>query len=496
MEKAQSRFAKYGKVLSFFSLEILAFISFSLGSSYLLYSFLCLALFILLLIVHFHEIRKEGFTSFAMFLFPLFIYGLLSVISYFTKDPFFAPSGLMTFFLPVGMVVVASCGYINAHEKTFDISKAFLVIYSALALYVFINLVATMIQFAPFHTIRYAGKYLYYDGLISDTQVSQMAYGLIGFSFEEISIGYYLMFPVMLLTSAIFLFYVKYKENKKLFLIYLAYTILAALTIILSISKYMLIIIMVVILIVAYFLLYHFKVLKPKAFKIINITAVSLVGLGILVMILNSQYAAVEDNMRIGFIQNLISNNSLLNKIFNSNPISKRYSVALDGIFTNFKMFGTFTGKVQGFTNTYSFVERYGERFEIYPTGSWFFDNVLTAGTFGTLFFIGAFIFAVVNLIKYYKNSEDLEQNKALIMVFLIALFAYCFVSYDMSPLIFKKHYYPFNTNNLFMLSLFLVGYCFYKNNPKKEEPVKEVVNEEPQEDSEEGGKEDEEVAL
>ena len=489
MEMAEGKFSKYGKVVSFLSLEILAFISFSLATSYLLYSFLCLALFVLLLIIHFRTIKKEGVTSFTMFIFPLFIYGLLSAISYFTKDPYFAPNGLLSIFLPLGMVIVACCGYFSAHEKTFDISKAFLVIYSALAVYVFINLLATMIQFAPFHTLRYAGKYIYYDGAISSVPVSEMAYGLIGFTFEEISIEYYLMFPMMLLTSSIFLFYVKYKENRKLFLIYLSYAILAALAIILSITKMNALIIFVVILLVTYFLLYHFGKIKPKAFKIINIVGVSLFVLLILVMALNSQYAAVEDGARISFLQNLISNNRLLNLLFNSNPLSKKYSVALDGLFTKYKMFGTFTGKVQGFTNTYAFTERYGEHYEIYPTGSWFFDTILTAGTFGFIFFIAAIIFAIVNLVKYYKNSGDLKQNKALIMVFLIAFFAYGLVNYDMSPLIFKKHYYPFNTNNLFMISLFLVGYCFFNNEKKKEELKEEVVSEEA---NNEGGNENE----
>ena len=103
-----------------------------------------------------------------------------------------------------------------------------------------------------------------------------MAMGLIGFSFEEISIEYYLMFPTILLTSAIFLFYIKYKENRKLFVIYLTYTIIATLAIILSFTKINFLFIFVVALLVTYFLLYHFGKIKPKIFKIINITGVSI----------------------------------------------------------------------------------------------------------------------------------------------------------------------------------------------------------------------------
>ena len=79
-----------------------------------------------------------------------------------------------------------------------------------------INLIVTMIQFCPFYAYIYYGKVFYYEGKPSPVSVDQMAFALMNFSVEEVSIQYYSLFPSLLLTSVIFLFFNKYKPIKKL----------------------------------------------------------------------------------------------------------------------------------------------------------------------------------------------------------------------------------------------------------------------------------------
>ena len=92
-EKANKRkidFSAFANVVVFFTLEVLAFIAFSLGSSYILFSVLSFVLLIFLILVTFRQIKTDGLASFGFFLFPIFIFGVLSALSVFTKDPMFS----------------------------------------------------------------------------------------------------------------------------------------------------------------------------------------------------------------------------------------------------------------------------------------------------------------------------------------------------------------------------------------------------------------------
>ena len=213
----------------------------------------------------------------------------------------------------------------------------------------------------------------------------------------------------------------------------------------------------------------------------------ALIGLAFIIFLINSQYVA---GYRISFIQNMISSNGLLNRLFNTNPIVQKMNIAFDGLFSQFKIFGLFTGYVQGFTDTYAFSERYTLG-QVYPTGSWFGDTMLTAGTFGFIFLIFAFVIIGVKIYKYCRYSEDLLVNKTVVVGFIIALFAYGMLGYEMKPLIFKDDLYPFNINNLFSLAFFLMGYCAYKGDldimkrkAKEEEKTETSIEEVPQDET------------
>lgn len=454
-KKSKFDFSKYGKVISFLALEIIAIISFSLGNSFILYTSISVVLFVLLLLVTWVEIKKEGYPTFAFFLIPILAFGLFCVISNFNKDVNYSLSGGLSAFVPIGLVVFPCCGYLLAHEKNFKISQALLVIFVAIGVYTFINFIGTMIQFSPFHTLRYADKYLFYNGEIVEISVGNMAYALIGFRFQEVSIEYYLMYPIILLVSGIFLFFIKYKDNKKLFITYACLTGLAFISILFSITKFMAIILALLIYICVLILLTAKKVLDLKYTRIIFIIMGAITGLVVLVFLLNAQAIAGSP---INFIQDLISGNGFLNRVFNGNRLALNYNIAADGLFSKFKLNGIITGSIEGYTNTYDFYEYYHVE-AISNTNSFFFDTILTSGTIGLLFLIIVVGFIIYSIYKYCINSRDLIENKAVITAFVSGFFIYSFVAYDMAPMIFKSDLFPFYTNNLFIISLILVGY-------------------------------------
>ena len=77
--------ASYGTVVGFLCMEVLAFISFYLGQSFLLYGILSIVLLLLLVLVTLRQIKKEGLASYAFLIFPILVFGLLTALSDFNS---------------------------------------------------------------------------------------------------------------------------------------------------------------------------------------------------------------------------------------------------------------------------------------------------------------------------------------------------------------------------------------------------------------------------
>ncbi|MFA6675891.1 MAG: hypothetical protein WCS49_03365, partial [Bacilli bacterium] len=326
VSKRKINFSAFANVTVFFTFEVLAFIAFSLGTSYILYSVLSLALLVVLLLVTIRQLNKDGLATYAFFLFPIFVYGLLNALSIFSQDSLFILNGL-AFFIPIGMTCFAACGYLVSSIKSFNIGKALFIIYSALAILTLINLFATMIEFAPFYTLLYRNKYIYYDGAISEVPISQMAFALLGFSVSEVSVEYFSLFPSLLLSAVIPLFFLKFKENKTIFLLYASYVFLGFISLLTTVSKMTLISDLFVFIVVVLVLLFAKFGWKGKILKIISIIFGCLFVLGFIVMFLNAQEDATG---LFAAVQNVISNNAILDRLFNGNGLAIRYNAILN----------------------------------------------------------------------------------------------------------------------------------------------------------------------
>lgn len=218
--KKKFDFTSYAVVVGFLCLEVLAFISFYLGHSFILYGSLSIVLAILLGLVTYRQINKDGIASFAFFLFPLFVFGLLTCLSNFSYGSIGAPGVAETVFVPIGMIFISLSGFLSAYTKGFKIRLAMIVIYSALALFVFINLLITMIYYVPFYTLIYRNSYIFYDGKPSALPIGAMAYMLFGFQVKQVTLEYWTLFPSLLLTAVIPLFFLDRKAYKREFIIY------------------------------------------------------------------------------------------------------------------------------------------------------------------------------------------------------------------------------------------------------------------------------------
>ena len=468
-EQKENKNSTFLTVATFLCLEVFAFVAFSLGNSFITYGILGVVLLIILLIVNFKSLTKDGSLTASFFIFPIFIYGLLSALSSFS-------SGLVNYdgtviysinvgtriFVPIAFLCYAIIGYLLSTMKTFKLSTFFLVIYSSLALLTLINLFAMFIQFEPFYTITHKTGYLFFNGEESTHQIGELAYSLVGFSFLETSITYFSFAPSLLLSSAVALFFLSFKKDKKLFIIYSLYTLLAFITLLFVPSKATLLTDFAIVLLISLVVCTYKFAWKWKYIKI----PVYILIFGFALFFIIELVIAQSWGSRL---YDFISGIKVFNRVFIANRFSDAYLRILNDLFS--------MNKILGFP-LYSYTT--SSKYTAQPTGSFFFDNFMTSGVAGALFFLAALILGLVGLVRYVRKGEDSPINKAMLVTFILTFFGYNFINLAITPLEFYQNkVFPFFTNSMLLIIITLLSYLYNKGFYLKEKKAIKKVQEE-----------------
>lgn len=443
----------------FLLLEILAFVSFGLSNSIIVFAVLGVVIVALIAIVSIREIKLNSFSNALFFLIPLFVFALISALG-----PF---SGLFNIVerisIPLALLAFSVSGYFVGHNKEFNIHHALLVIYGGLALIVLINLFITMIEYHPFYTLIHANHYVYYDGALSDTSIGNTAYALMGFKFQEVSIEYFTLYPSVLSSSVIALFFVSPKTERRKFVLYAIYAGVGILTLIFTPTKMTLITSVLILIAMVVIIIFGKKYVKTPIFKYIFYGFLALVVVIGIIFVLNAQ---VFWDFTLP-LRNFIENNSILNRLFNANRLSSSYSLIMKYAFgmntiCGFQIDGT----------------------EVGVSSSILFDSVTTSGILGLVFIGAALLFSHSNVSFYLKKGKDDLYVKLLILGFIYSFFLYSLVNYDMKPFIRYGDYIPFYKNGLFLIIIFLIGYMYSQTYIEKEVKQVEEKQEEKKEES------------
>lgn len=443
-QKKRINFQSYSPVVIFLVLEVFAFVTFSFGDSYLLYGILGLVILALLALVTYKEIKLDGIVRSAFFVFPLFVYGLITVLSNYYQTNTLIDTTTKAF-IPISLTVFAASGCLLAGNKSFKISTALLVIYSTLALVTLINFIYTMAQFTPFYTIGYKDYFMYYGGQRSESTASNIAYALVGYQFKEVTIGFFSLFPSLLLTSAIMLFFVSPKKETRTFILYSCFTLIAFLSLLFIPTILSLITDVIVLIVIAVLVLFSKKILPSKPIKIGVIVILSLVFIGIVLVFLNAQ----EWSWLSGY-QNFIASNSFLNKLFNGNYIAVNVKDILYDMFSSEKIFGFFYSRP-----LYDIVA--------VPSNMWIFDNLMTSGFFGGIFFLIAIVYGILGLNKYMKYSDDNIKDKTSLYALILSYFLYTLISGDVYYQVFNLKFNFIFVTGPFLVIVLLLGYASNK---------------------------------
>ena len=466
-KKRKINLKDYGTVMGFLSFEVLAFISFYLGHSFLLYGILSTILGILLLIVTFRQIKKDGITTYLFFLFPLVMFGILTALNGFSYYSIGAIGYASGIFVPIAFLFIGLSGFLTSYISTFKIKYALLVIYVALGLFVLINLFITMIYYVPFYTIKYANSYIFYDGKPSSVPIGKMAYMLYGFSVKEVHLAYWQLFPSVLLTAVIPLFFLKFKENKIEFLIYASLVFVAFLSLLFTINKFSLLSDVVLLLGIALIVVPAKFIKSRPVINVMMTTLGVLLVLGLTVVFINAQTSW-------GFtsgLRNTLAGNALLNRLFNTNRFAAPVDVVFQDMFAKFKLFGCPVG---------------GSILD-YPNGVaqklsnfWLIDNLMYSGLFGAIFFLAALVIGVRRLFKYIKDVQEEDYIKFGIVGFVLGFLVMALMTYNNYPLINYDSMAPFYICAPLLVVIFLLSYTFNKSLLCKQEvKVEEKLSEE-----------------
>ena len=437
---------KYKTVTSFFALEVFAFIAFSFGNSYVLYSALSLGLLILLILFSIKEIKVDGIANIIFLIFPLLMFSLLTALGAYMRTHMALGDYTLAedIFIPIGICSITLCGYLLSLNQTFNIKTFLIVVFSALGILVLINLLINLINFGAFYTLTYKGYYMYYGGKKSSVPVNQMAYILEGFQFVEAKISNYVFYPTLLLSSSVFLFKTSPKKERKTFVLFIAFLVLGLLSLLLFPTYYSLFSILIVGIIDLVMFLYQRYNVLHRPFKIAMVVIIILGSLLFLIMLINNQSFASG-------ISNIIRNNSFLNRILNTNRIIKPFNTMLiDVIGTNFLGFAAH--QISGVI--YDLV---------HLSGSFFFDTFMTSGVVGVFALSFALIYGLTGFKNYYQYNQENIRNKNTLLVFILVLYAYSFFFYDGEYGIYYAINKPFYMTGAFMISLFIFAYTMSK---------------------------------
>lgn len=458
---------KYSAAITFLALEFFALMAFNYSGSYILFGSISLALMALLVLFNIGEIKLQGLSNIALFFIPLFLFALLTAFGYYMVAH--AEAGHYSYaelvFIPLGMLPMAFSGYLLSIDKHFKIKTFLIVIYAALAAYVFINLLYNIINFGAFYPIIYKDYYLYYKGVKSVVPAQDFAYTLEGFKFIEVEMSHYVLYPLLLLSSSVMLIYLSPRKEKVLFFTYLSFAILAILALVLIPSILSLLgIIITAVLVLLIFLIKRFKGCR-KVFKIILYVLIVLFVIGYLLFIFNAQSFASG-------ISEKISANGLLDRIFNTNKFSTKYRLLVFDLFTKDKFLGFVT---------YIPDPTQPDTIEVYHlSGGFLFDSYMTSGVLGALGLFGFIFLGLKSFRKYFHLHSDEFPLQATLFLFVIVFIGYSAFFNSGEYALYYDIYRPIYLTAPFMMMVFILSYVITKSHPviEKEEKKGELVDE------------------
>ncbi|MCR4879627.1 MAG: hypothetical protein K5906_01555 [Bacilli bacterium] len=382
-------------------------------------------------------------------LIPLLAYGVIASLGHYSEAIYSVSTRV---FLVINIVLFLMAGYFSRFIKGFSFKWIFIGIFLSLSIISLINLISTSINFGPFYGLRIPYYYSYYQGVEANETVSASAYALCGYSIKLVPIEYYLVYP-MLLISSLFFYILDKKKDKLTLISVICFIVIGLISLIFVISKISLIfIVLYLFFIVLVGLLLTFKKLYNKGVKIALISLVGLAILFFIIFFINSQYSFTS-------FRSFIASNRLLNYLFNTNRYAENARVILNQAFSG--------NKLIGFPSYFDYQYLY----LVHPSNDIIINQFMYGGVFAFIFFIVLVVLFIYTFINIKKLNLEDKTYKYFPMLFVASYFVISLIAdqntHDMFDynLSFATYLSPF-----FLISLFIFGHYYALANEEVKE--------------------------
>lgn len=457
---AQKTFREeYESIGTFLVLEILALVSFGLGGVSLIFQY---AGFIVALIATFFAFKnysKDDLVPVLCLGAPLLLLSVFTGFGYsFSNGDILAKLGCF-----LALISFLAIGLSARRMKSFSTRNTLYCIGGGLALLTLIGTIATWAQYGVFYPLIHAkaGSY-YYDGNLYSI-LNEMAW-LQGFKVVEVSQNYGGLFALM---SACFLpasLFVKYKEDKIMFIVFAVIGGIGLISII-SIPNFYALIFFVIAFGAALF--YRFLRNNELAIKILKYAILIIVGFaGVLVIIalLNASNSNVS---------NFIAGSSFLNRIFNGNRIMIVANPVIAAALRVENLFGL-NHIISGYDIPMDAIRTSSGAFEI--------EIIKEGGIIAFLLFVIFALFAYESFSRYLKSSKDADYVKVIFLTLIVGFVFYSTLCSDVFPVTHDSGVYlPFTTSLPLFIIIFVIGFTALPKGKENVSYQKEVKKEEPQ---------------
>ena len=442
---------EYESIGVFLILELLALACFGLGGSYEIFHYAGFIVSLAAVFFAFRNFSKDDLVPIAVVGVPLFLMAIFTSFGHYFEDASILQN-LAAFFAIIGFFAI---GLSARRIKSFSVKNALFCIAGGLALLTLIGTFATWIQYGFFYPVihRGASNYYYNGNLYS---IAHEMSWLFGFKIVEVSQNYGGLFAILCASFLPALLYIKYKENKTLFLVFAIVSGIGLVSLITIPNLYALLF-----LAIAYGVALYYRFLKNNetAMKIVHIGIPAVFGIAVVFL-----FVAIL-NLTVSGVNSAIAGSSILNRIFNANGIMNSFnplmSLALsgDGFFGIHRYY--FPSNIL-YSNT--------ECFEI--------EIIREGGSLAFLLFIIFVVMAFEAFCNYLKRSKDNDYVKVIFLTMVVAYILYMTMRCDVWPITHSEknqNYFPVTRSLPFLLMLFIIGYIILPKN-KDEIEFKEVV--------------------
>ena len=431
---------EYESIGTFLILELLALICFGLGGVSLIFEYAGFIVAVIATYFAFKSYSKEDLKPILLVAVPLFLMSIFTSFGMFFEQN----EGIIERFGAfLSLISFLAIGLSARRLKSFSVKNAIYCIGGGLALITLISTVITWTQYGMFYPLIYKSTpSYYYDGNLYSV-LNEMNW-LYGFSVVEVSLNYGGLFALLSACALSGLLFVKYEEDKILFIALAVIGGIGLVSIITVTNIYAIIFFVIVALVALY---YRFLRNKELANKILHYALLFVAGVAVVLF-----FFAVLNNS-VEAIHTLFENNPFLNRIFNANKIMVVVNPIMEAALKPFNLFGINTVKYyQGY--------RISNKTILTSTGVFEAEILKEGGIIAFLLFIVFAVMSLLSFARYLKQSKDSDYVKVILLSMLVGFVFYSSFCADVFPITHQPtNYYPITRSLPFFLMIFIIGF-------------------------------------